>query len=308
MAIALRNGQRQNLPPGVFQPRPDNLSTMLFIAALFHSILILGVTFTAGNPSGPAADATSVEVILLAREYEKRPDENDAEYLAQQNLVGAGNTTDDELRVAYGRGADPAMPGPESDGVDDPTRSEAGLRKSDQLIYARNEAAGTIATREQESKTFDMPVRTGMPGTANSVEILAAPDTETALKSAEPRQLVVSASTKESRIASYLDGWKRRVERVGTMNFPRDVLNQPAERDPILQVTIASSGKLTDVIILTSSGNRQLDMAAVDILRLSSPFDKFPEYLRNDYDSLKFSYEWRFNTGNVGRMRVPRQN
>ena len=305
MAIALRNGQRQKLPPGVFQPRPDNLSTMLFIAALFHSVLILGITFTAGGPPTPAADATSVEVILLAREYEKRPDSSDAEYLAQQNLVGAGNTEKDELRVAYGRGADPAMPGPERDGVDDPTHSEAGQRSSDQLLYAVTPDAGTMARREQEDQTFDMPVRTGMPGTANTVEILATPDTETALKGALPRQLVISANTRESRIASYLDGWKRRVERVGTMNFPRNVLAQPSTRDPVLQVTIAASGKLTDVIILTRSGNRELDMAAVDILRLSSPFDAFPEYLRNDYDSLKFSYEWRFSSSNVGRMRVP---
>ena len=94
MAIAMRHDRTaDNLPPG-FAPRPDNFSTMLFIAALFHSVLILGVSFTAGVPNDSASDSTSVEVVLLTREYEKRPENNDAEYIARQNLIGAGNTTD----------------------------------------------------------------------------------------------------------------------------------------------------------------------------------------------------------------------
>jgi hypothetical protein len=45
----------QNLPPDQLRTRPDNFSTMLFIAALFHSILILGVSFTAVKSNNSAA-------------------------------------------------------------------------------------------------------------------------------------------------------------------------------------------------------------------------------------------------------------
>ena len=41
-------------------------------------------------------------------------------------------------------------------------------------------------------------------------------------------------------------------------------------------------------------GERLLDEAAIEILRLASPFDPFPDFLRNDYDVLRFAYEWRF--------------
>jgi protein TonB len=112
----------------------------------------------------------------------------------------------------------------------------------------------------------------------------------------------VSANTRESRIATYLDGWKRRVERVGTMNFPAlDKL----QRNPILSVSISASGELEEVIIVTSSGSSELDMAAVNILRMAAPFEAFPDFMGSDYDSLKFSYEWRFSGGSVGKMRVP---
>ena len=296
----------QDIPPGQLRTRPDNLSTMLFIAALFHSILILGVSFTAGKPSDSASEVTSVEVVLLTREYEKRPDSADAEYIAQQNLVGSGNTAEEaELRVAYGRNANPVMPGPERDGVDYEARQSSGQNSAGQLLYAHTPNGKVRARNAQEQNAEQSILRTGMPGTANTIEILATPDMETVLQGAKPRQLVISANTRESRIAAYLDSWKRRVERVGTINFPRQLLNQPDTRNPVLQVSIAVSGKLTEVIVLSGSGNRELDMAAVDILRRAAPFDPFPEYLRNDYDALKFSYEWRFSGSNVGRMRVP---
>jgi protein TonB len=292
--------------PDLFSPRPDNLPTMLCVAALFHSILILGVSFTSGQPHGAEDDTTSVEVVLLTRDYEKRPAVNDAEYLAQQNLLGAGNTTkDEELRVAYGRNADPGMPGQEREGVDEKNPQTTGSRKSQQLLYARNRNAAATSNRDNEQNKDAQPMRTGMPGNANTIEILASPDTETVLKSASPRELVISANTRESRIAAYLDNWKRRVERVGTINFPWKLLDEQRARNPVLQVSIAANGKLTEVIVLTSSGNRKLDMAAVDILRRSTPFDAFPEYLRNDYDSLRFSYEWRFGGRGIGRMKVP---
>ncbi|MDP6436046.1 MAG: TonB family protein [Gammaproteobacteria bacterium] len=292
--------------PYLLQSRRDNLSTMLFVAALFHGVLILGISFTAGEPPQSSSDAESLEVVLLTRDYEKRPDSQDAEYLAQQNLAGTGNTAEDEaLRVAYGRDASPVMPGPEIDGQDN-IRSELADRSNGQhMLYARTPDAGIVPEDQVEEAAETLTLRTGMPGTSNSIEILAAPDTETVLKGAKPRQLVISASTRESRIAAYLDSWKRRVERVGTMNFPRDAINQPGTRNPVVEVTVKSDGSLKEVIILAGSGSRELDIAAVDILKMASPFDPFPEYLRNDYDVLRFSYEWQFTRRRVGRISVP---
>jgi len=278
---------------------------MLFVAALLHGVVILGVTFTSGT-NGGSADATSVEVVLLTREYEKRTENQDAAYIAQQNLAGTGNTNaDDELRVAYGRNADPIMPGLEREGTNTPGQTSTRAATDQQFLYARTRGGGTMSTRNRRASTDQAQQRTGMPGTANTIEILAIPDTDTVLQGAKPRELVISANTRESRIAAYLDSWKRRVERVGTSNFPYELLSQPAIDNPTLEVVIADNGKLTDVIIRSSSGSMELDMAAVEILKRAAPFDKFPEYLRNDYDALRFSYEWRFGSRSVESMRVP---
>ena len=69
---------------------------MLFLAALIHGILIIGVTF---NPYllEDFSDAISLEVTIVADPDQSidRPDE--AEYLAQTSQLGTGNT-EDEVR------------------------------------------------------------------------------------------------------------------------------------------------------------------------------------------------------------------
>lgn len=290
-------------PPAASRQRPDALTATLFIAALLHAVLILGVTFNALELPSAGETVAAMEVVLLTRDYAKRNAPDDAAYLAQQSLTGSGNTAaDDPLRVAYGRGTNPVLPGPEIKGAQQQAPQPADQAQAQERLYARNPDADQVALFKPRMQAETRQLQTGMPGTANTVEILALPDVETVLQGAKPRQLIVSANTRESRIATYLDGWKRRVERVGTMNFPAlDKL----QRNPILSVSISASGELEEVIIVTSSGSSELDMAAVNILRMAAPFEAFPDFMGSDYDSLKFSYEWRFSGGSVGKMRVP---
>jgi periplasmic protein TonB len=52
-------------------------------------------------------------------------------------------------------------------------------------------------------------------------------------------------------------------------------------------------------VIRRSSGRKDVDQAALSILRLASPFDQFPAELRKQYTELRFAYEWQFLEGNV---------
>ena len=65
----------------------------------------------------------------------------------------------------------------------------------------------------------------------------------------------------------------------------------------MLEVAINADGGLREVVLRTSSGQSDLDQAAMEILRMAAPFEPFPEALRNDYDVLRFAYEWRFSDG-----------
>jgi protein TonB len=108
------------------------------------------------------------------------------------------------------------------------------------------------------------------------------------------------ADTRESAIAAYLDGWKRRIEQVGTLNFPNEARRRSLSGNPVLEVAIGADGRLEQVLVRRSSGHRELDAAAVDIVRLASPFDPFPPAMRERYPMLRFAYEWQFLKGRMG--------
>jgi protein TonB len=68
----------------------------------------------------------------------------------------------------------------------------------------------------------------------------------------------------------------------------------------VLEVAIRADGSLDSVTVRRSSGHRELDQAAVAIVRLAAPFDPFSTALRDRYPVLRFAYEWQFLNGRLG--------
>ncbi len=89
-------------------------------------------------------------------------------------------------------------------------------------------------------------------------------------------ELYVTADTRASRLAPYLDAWRRRVERIGTINYPSAAQRTNLDGNPVVEVAIRRDGRLQSATIQRSSGHPEIDAAALDILRLASPFDPFP--------------------------------
>jgi len=274
--------------------RPDRLPAMLFLAALLHGILIIGITF---NPElfDNLTNAISLEVTIVADPDQSidRPDE--AEYLAQASQEGGGNTGEQVRPTAPLQSASPIDSVGEEDGTSlvDSTAHEAA---ADQLLTTR---------QDQEEQVADNPREDPQPNESTAIALergseqtLPLPQDDRAsmlISDDDPRQLVVSADTSESNIAPYLDNWKRRIEAVGAAYFPELGDLDGIEGSPTLEVSIDSSGNLDDVVIRKSSGSTILDQAALDILRRASPFDPFPQEVAAEYDSLRFAYKWLFS-------------
>jgi protein TonB len=67
-----------------------------------------------------------------------------------------------------------------------------------------------------------------------------------------------------------------------------------ATRRPTLEVAIAADGTLKDIVVKQSSGDRAVDQAAVNILRIAAPFDALPNAVEQAYGEIRFAYEWDF--------------
>jgi periplasmic protein TonB len=278
--------------PDARETKPDRLPPMLFLAALVHGILIIGITF---NPlAGSESQAISLDVTIVA-DPERSAGNEDADYLAQASQDGQGNTL---LEVRPGALPESNVPfdNPGQPDGDSLENTQAAVEAADQVLTSRAEQ--DLAVPDQPREEPETREQTAMALEAGVELTLPLPQddsTRLQIHDDDPRELVTSVDTRESVIAGYLDRWKRKIEAIGIEYFPEQALAQGHTGSPTLEVTIDASGELQEVVIRRSSGSRVLDQAALDILRRAAPFDPFPEAVSADYDQLRFAYKWQFS-------------
>lgn len=272
---------------------PDRLPAMLFLAALVHGVLIIGVTFNA-EPSNQFSNVISLEVTIVADPDQQIDRPDGAEYLAQASQEGGGNTT---AQVRASAPLQSAM-------TVDNAGTEDGMALVDADTHQRS-ADEVLASQETSDRQVEIDPRTD-PQTENSIAIVMEAGSEVTLPlpqedpasmmihDDEPRQLIISADTRESVIAAYLDDWKRRIEGVGASYLPQLKNLDNITGSPTLMVRIDVSGELAEAVIRKSSGSTILDLAALDILRQASPFNPFPAEVSAEYDTVRFEYKWLF--------------
>jgi periplasmic protein TonB len=290
----------ESLKEGV-APVRDRLTTTLFLVALFHLIVVLGVTFGAGD-TPPQGGAPTLEVILVPNPTPESIANEDAHYLSQVTQRGAGNDQA-ARRPESGSPGSEGAPGPEGDAAAEGT-ADAEVERSPAVLVTRS------AADDRRDPARDAATRAAGSAAANATgpAVLADDGRGVRLKGKTARELQVSPDTRESGVAVYLDRWRRRVEEVGTTNYPLQAARRRGlSGNPVLEVQILANGTLGDVILRRTSGEPELDRAALGILRLAAPFERFPPALAAKHDALRLAYEWQFNGGELQdtTIRVP---
>jgi protein TonB len=272
-------------------PVKDRMTTTLFLAALFHGIVILGVTFAV--PMLQKQPAASIEVLLVTGDDTRAADNLSAQYLAQRNQQGSG-TTDEHVRPANpASSVIAAQQAGIPDGNSSEYREAVAGKRSAEILSSRSERS-EVDYRSGE----DRPVQEAQaplalaPTTPRPIATNATDDTLRLRGRRADGSFEVVPNTRESKLAPYLDAWRRKIERLGTLNFPQIARNGAG--NPILEVSIRRDGSLGEAIVKRSSGRKEIDQAALSILRLAAPFDPFPKELSKQYDELRFAYEWQF--------------
>ena len=275
----------------------DRLMTTFFLAALLHAIIILGVTFSAPAERGGSDETHGMEVVLVDQQTPSAAN-SDAQYLSQRSQHGAGNTlTPDRTLIpksspltvmqqgtANGDGSGAAG---ESGSTVGETARLASTAPSPHIVYL-----GAIipadAAAQQQLMLSSIPTL-GVNPNEDGVELRVRGDATHALW--------VTADTRASDVAVYLDHWRRKIERIGTLNFPSVARRQKNSGTPVIAVIIESNGRLAQALIRKTSGHRELDDAALRILKLAAPFDPFPAELGATHDEIRIAYEWQFLGG-----------
>ncbi len=272
---------------------PDRLPAMLFLAALVHGILIIGVTFNV-DLTDQFSNTISLEVTIVADADQQIDRPDDAEYLAQASVEGGGNTTEQVRPSAPLQSAMPV----DNEGIEEGTTlidAKSHERSADEVLASQDTSDRQVEIDPRTDPQSDDSIAIVMEaGSEVTLPLPRDDDASFLIRDNEPRQLIISADTRESVVAAYLDNWKRRIEAVGASYLPQLGNLDNITGSPTLMVRIDITGALAEAVIRKSSGSTVLDLAALEIVRRASPFDAFPPEVSSEYDTVRFEYKWLF--------------
>jgi len=255
----------------------DRLGFTLMIAALIHLALILGVGFTYVKPE---KISQTLEITLAPFKSDTKP--KDADFLAQENQQGSGTldkkavpkTT--EIAPYQDTQINKVTPPPAAKPVvkqEAPKTAVATKAQATQKTVAKRDE---VKPEEQKkaAPTFDS---TELNSEIASLEAELADEQQAYAKRPKIHRLS-AASTMRDKGAWYKEDWRKKIERIGNLNYP----------DEARRKQIYGS--------LRMMGQPLLDQSAQKIVRLAAPFAPFSGDLA-DIDRLEIIRTWKFAKG-----------
>jgi protein TonB len=272
----------------------DRLSFTLFMAIAIHAMILLGIGFKLPKPD---TRSHTIDITLATHKDSLTPEE--ADFLAQHNQEASG-TIEEAKQLATDKQAQFA---------DSQIRKVNPLPQQQKASDKSNQQQVVVATQNQSDKKIPQQ-KNPDPETAQKVSgakeeqlqplddlasLQAKLDKQRQEYARRPRiRTLTSVSTKASYDAKYLHDWSSKVEQVGNKNYPREALNRNITGQLRLSVTINPDGSVYEMKVLQSSGQRILDDAAKQIVRLAAPFAPFPSEIRKHVDRLQIIRTWNF--------------
>ena len=262
-------------------------------AIALHAAVVFGIRFGVDLKSVPRL-ADTLDVVLVKWRSEDDPEEPD--YLAQASQKGGGAS--EEKRRPSGAESG-SLPVP-AEG-DAPMMSSAALpvpQESRREIIANEEAGAPRAeVNEIEQPDPQIPsaarlMRQSMDMASLQPELSQRREWQSKL----PRREHISANTKEYEFAAYMSAWVAKVERVGNLNYPSELRARKLHGDLVLSVGIHQNGSIESIEVMRSSGIREIDDAARNIVQMASPYAPLPDNIRERVDILHITRTWRFET------------
>lgn len=274
-------------------PTRDRLTTTIFMAALVHGVIIVGITF--GAPRSKEGLPRGLEVIIVSNDVPEAERNATAAYLAQRTQLGSGNAADSDEAHSLRAASEHASHDGRVDGTSFENDAGALMSTADGRVLTTSGPMPDIlyfAPPSSLTEMTEVPVLTE--GNTERDKIGADDDQDQKIDGPQRDELWVTPDTRESLLAPYLVSWRTKIERLGSMNYPQSAWRAPATRNPDVEVVILADGSLESAVIRRSSGSAKLDQAALDILKLASPFDPFPKDLADKYRLMRFTYQWQF--------------
>jgi protein TonB len=274
---------------------PDNRRFWLAVGvSLLVHALLLTLHFQFPDAS-TAMREKALDIILVNAKSAKKP--RDAQALAQSNLDGGGNT--DENR----RAKTPLPPTQQQTTGDDLQQMQRRVQELEAAQHKMLTQAKSLRSVSSSSTASEQPAPAP---SVSGLDLLESARAMARLEgeiskttdeySKRPRKKFIGARTEEYRFAQYIEDWRQKIERIGTLNYP-EAARGKLYGSLVLTVSISADGSVNRIDINRSSGHKVLDDSARRIVQMAAPYSPFPPDIRRDTDVLEISRTWYFTQG-----------
>jgi periplasmic protein TonB len=311
----------------------DRLIFTLLFSVIIHLVIVLGVSFTVTSPP-TNQPVSNLEITLVKQQTKLEPEE--ADFLAQANNEGGGETdekspepTPEEPIPAAIEASSAEIIPPPQEIVPDPIPVELPIPEppkpepeivevvetppvvekpvKPKKVVTQAKAERKISVAEELEEINEVPLETKPQLSARDLIMQAKTeisrleeqlDQSRKVLSKRPKKRRISSRTKEYAGAAYHDAWRRKVERIGNLNYPLEAKQKRINGNLMLSVDINPDGSVPPdgIVVSRSSGHKILDDAAIKIVRLAAPYADIPENVLQGYDMITIIRTWKFET------------
>jgi periplasmic protein TonB len=260
------------------------LSIAIAASVLLHGAM-LAVRFAPPDTFKFKPMDPGLEVILVNAKHDRKPMK--AEALAQANLDGGGN-------AESGRSKSPL---PDMRRTEDGEGMKAIQRRIDELerqqrmlAQLNKKSAQAAPPVKDQVKPKETPTQADMGDALENAREILRREAEISKRiedeNKRPKKTFISPSTREVGYAMYFDSVRKKIEDVGTLNFPQKD-GRKLYGELTMSISIFQDGKIyardrdEGIVIERSSGNSALDEAARRIVRRAAPFGAFDKKMRS---------------------------
>lgn len=280
---------------GSVLPGQNRAITMAVALSLAIHALLLAIHFRFPDHALNKQRDNQLDIVLVNSKSARKP--LDAQAKAQANLDGGGNTDENRRAKTPLPASRNVQPG---DSLLETQRrvQEMEIQQQKLLTQAKSKRSVSTQPRPSEKQSEPQPSVSGvdLAQTAFAIARLQAEiDKNVDAYNKRPRRKEITARTVGVSYAWYFRDWQRKIERIGSLNYP--IAAKDREYSLIITVSVRDDGSVEKIDIDHPSGNREVDQRAVRIVEMAQPFARFTPEMRAEYQIFDIVTTWTFTPG-----------
>ena len=270
------------------------------VALFLHGVLVFATGFMTPEPN-IANKSTLLDITIVHTDSDVAP--KDADFVAQSNQQGSGSLKEKSRITSPFASDNPSDTNGDQTFSSEETAPDIVVAPEPKILTTKGKT-DNVTKKEIEEEEVKEPkiVSQDISEKAEEIATLMAEMNKDEKRYAKrPRiHFVDSISAKSAVEAEYINNWAKKLERIGNINFPEEAIRRSLSGTLILNATLDRAGRVVELEITVSSGNRTLDKAALRIVKLASPYQPLPTEVRKKYDRLNITRSIVFNKENAG--------